>query len=367
MKHKLSYYFSNEFYQKNKQEKLNTIKELIINYDNVYNSYESISFTVKQFDEEIKKITANVKTFIILFIIASFIIFSYILLKSFEIKINIFYFLLISLIIAFLFIFYIIKEIKKEKKTQIKSIELNQNILKLIFEDNQEKEYNIKNINLTSKIINNRDNSHSNDYLITIQEKNKLTKEKYHLNATQVENEFFATIIFIKCLILSIDIKDITNNQLDILYSNIYNNNIGLETKNKNYSQTCLILGLFCSFISFIAFINITFNFYEIIKYDKVTANITGYNNVSYYNDGERIHYTQIEIKYEYNNKTYYDSIRSDFNILNKIIRKKNIYVNQNSPQQYTYFRYENILLCLITTYFSYFLLKKYKNLNQLS
>lgn len=366
MNHKLSSYFNNEFI-KNKQEKLNIIKELITNYDNEYNSYEFISFTVKQFDEEIKKITKNVKTFIILFIIASFTIFNYISLKSFEVKINLFYFLLNSLLIAFLFIIYIIKELKKEKKIQVKSIELNQNILKLIFEDNQEKEYDINNISLTSKKINNKDNSHSNDYLITIQEKNKLIREKYHLNATQVENEFFATIIFIKCLILSIDIKDITNTQLETLYSNVFNNNNGLETKNNN-STIFLIVITFCTFISIIALFNIIFNFYEIIKYDKVAANITGYNNVSYYNsDGERIHYTQIEIKYEYNNETYYDSLRSDFNILNKIIKKKNIYVNKNSPQQYTYFRYENILLCLITTYFSYYLLKKYKNLNQLN
>lgn len=365
MNHKLSSYFNNEFI-KNKQKKLNIIKELITNYDNEYNSYESISFTVKQFDEEIKKITKNVKTFIILFIIASFTIFNYISLKSFEVKINLFYFLLNSLLLAFIFIFYIIKTMKKEKKMQIKSIELNQNILKLIFEDNQEKEYDINNINLTSRKINNKHNSHTNDYIITIKNKDKLAKEKYYLDATQVENEFFATIIFIKCLIFSIDIKDITNTQLETLYSNVFNNNNGLETKNNN-SAIFLIVITFCTFISITAFFNIIFNFYEIIKYDKVTANITGYNNVSYYNDGERIHYTQIEIKYEYNNKTYYDSIRSDFNILNKIIRKKNIYVNQNSPQQYTYFRYENILLCLITTYFSYFLLKKYKNLNQLS
>lgn len=366
MKHKLSYYFSNEFIKKNKQEKLSIIKELITNYDNEYNSYESISFTVKQFDEKTKKMIKNVKTFIIVFIIASFTIFNYILLKSFEVKINLFYFLLISLIIAFLFIIDIVKELKKEKETKIKSIELNQNILKIIFEDNQQKEYNIKNINLTSKIINNKDNSHINDYLITIQEKNKLIKEKYHLNATQVENEFFAFLIFIKCLMLSIDIKDLNDNQFQTLYSNIYNNNKGLDTRNN--IKIFLISGITLSILSCWILLSIVSNIYTMIKYDKVTANITGHNNISRYNnDGERIHYTQIEIKYEYNNITYYDTLMTDYNIFNRIIKKKTIYVNQNSPQQYDYFRYENILLCLITTYFSYFLLKKHKNLNQLS
>lgn len=356
----IGYYFSKE-YQKEKADKfLSEIKEIATNYANEYNSYESISLEIPKIDKKTKELTKNVKTFIIFYIIAFTSLFIYISLKMLEIKINTFLFLSTSLILGIIFIILIIFDISKENKNIIVSIFFNKDDLTFEFKDNNKKTFNIKDINITTKLIHHKDDNFRDDFIITINNKKSLKKDKYFININNIEKEFFAFIIFIKSLNSNIDFYNISNEQLNILYTNTYNNNLGLSPK-KNLSYL-LIIGLFLTFISVFLLINVISNCIDIIKYEKTTATITNHNKVNTHNQkGEHINYTYLDIEYEFNEETYYDRIISDYTLFDMISNKRTIYVNPNNPSSYTNFRYENLILLIFLSCISYFLIYKYR------